>query len=424
MTEMAVASPLELTPQEPETPFSTIPEAIDAIRCGEIVVVVDDPSRENEGDFVMAADRVTPEAVNFMITHGRGILCLPMSGEDIDRLEIGLMVAGPAEDGGTAFTVSVDLRDPPNTGVSAHDRARCIGRAVAPDASPEEFCTPGHVFPLRARKGGVLKRAGHTEAAVDLATLAGFSPAGVICEIMNDDGSMARLDDLVEVARRHGLRLITIADLIAYRMRLESLVHRVSEATIPTEHGDFRTVCYESTVDGQNHIALLFGRPEGKDRVLVRMHSECLTGDVFGSLRCDCGAQLRDAMRRIAEDGEGVVVYIRGHEGRGIGLRHKLQAYGLQENGHDTVDANIELGFPPDARDYGTGAQILADLGLTTLRLLTNNPAKRAGLEGYGLSVVERVPLQTIPTAFNLRYLETKRDKLAHDLALDFVEAN
>src|SRR5919109_3806916 len=425
---MAVARPLEpeLT-REPQPsaavsdpdPFSSVDEAIKAIARGEIVIVVDDPGRENEGDFVMAADRATPGAINFMITHGRGILCLPMAGEALDRLKLGPMVAESTAEGTTAFTVSIDLREPRNTGVSAPDRARCIRRAVHPDARADEFCTPGHVFPLRARDGGVLKRAGHTEAAVDLARFAGLTPAGVICEIMNPDGSMARLDDLVEVGRLHGLHIITIADLIAYRMRRENHVRRVSEAVIPTEFGPFRAVCYESLIDGEHHIALLHGEPEGKDEVLVRMHSECLTGDVFRSLRCDCGAQLREAMRRIAEEGEGVIVYIRGHEGRGIGIGHKLQAYRLQENGADTVEANVELGFPPDARDYGTGAQILVDLGLSTLRLLTNNPAKRAGLEGYGLSVVERVPLESAPTPWNLRYLETKRDKLSHELVLD-----
>ncbi|MGH2728294.1 MAG: GTP cyclohydrolase II, partial [Actinomycetota bacterium] len=318
------------------------------------------------------------------------------------------------------FTVSIDLTDPPgNTGISAPDRSRCIARAVAADARPEEFRTPGHVFPLRARPGGVLERAGHTEAAVDLARLAGFEPAGAICEIMNADGSMARLDDLVEVARAHGLHLITIADLIAYRLRIESHVRRVAEAEIPTPYGPFRALCYESWLDGRQHLALLYGEPEGKPEVLVRMHSECLTGDVFGSLRCDCGMQLQEGMRRIAGEGEGVIVYIRGHEGRGIGMMHKLRAYGLQDSGAVTVEANVSLGFPADARDYGTGAQILVDLGLSTLRLLTNNPAKRAGLEGYGLSIVERVELETVPTPQNLRYLQAKRDKLGHDLDIE-----
>jgi 3,4-dihydroxy 2-butanone 4-phosphate synthase/GTP cyclohydrolase II len=396
-----------------EQPFSGIEDAIAAIGRGEIVIVVDDPERENEGDFVMAAEAVTPEAVNFMVTHGRGLLCLPMTGDRLDALGFREMVPGSET---TAFTISVDLDEPRSTGISAHDRARCIARAVTADARPEDFRRPGHVFPLRAREGGVLRRAGHTEAAVDLARFAGLAPAGVICEIMNPDGTMARLPDLVEVARRHGLHLITIADLIAYRLRHESHVRRVAEARIPTPFGVFRALGYESDVDGGQHVMLLYGDPEGKPEVLVRMHSECLTGDVFGSLRCDCGAQLREAMRLIAQEGRGAIVYLRGHEGRGIGILHKLRAYTLQDGGADTVEANIALGFPPDARDYGIGAQILADLGLTSLRLLTNNPAKRAGLEGYGLCVVERVPLEAAATEENLRYLQTKRDKLAHEL--------
>ena len=401
-------------------PFSRIEDAIEAIRRGEIVIVVDDPDRENEGDFIMAADRVTPEAVNFMVTHGRGLLCLPVTSERAERLGFRPMVDDGRKGDGTAFTVSIDLADPPgNTGISAPDRARCIARAVAAEARAEEFRTPGHVFPLRARPGGVLERAGHTEAAVDLARLAGLEPAGAICEIMNADGSMARLDDLIEVARTHGLHLITIADLIAYRLRMETHVRRVAEAEIPTPYGPFRALCYESWIDGRQHLALLFGDPEGKADTLVRMHSECLTGDVFGSLRCDCGMQLQEAMRRIATEGEGVIVYIRGHEGRGIGMMHKLRAYGLQDSGADTVEANESLGFPADARDYGTGAQILVDLGLTTLRLLTNNPSKRAGLEGYGLSIVERMELETVPTPQNLRYLRAKRDKLGHELDIE-----
>jgi 3,4-dihydroxy 2-butanone 4-phosphate synthase/GTP cyclohydrolase II len=403
-----------------EDPFSRIEDAIEAIRRGEIVIVVDDPDRENEGDFIMAAEKATPEAVNFMVTHGRGLLCLPVTEERASRLGFRPMVEDGRHGDGTAFTVSIDLADPPgNTGISAPDRARCIQRAVTADAKLEEFRTPGHVFPLRARPGGVLERAGHTEAAVDLARLAGFEPAGAICEIMNADGSMARLDDLIEVARTHGLHLITIADLIAYRLRWETHVRRVAEAEIPTPYGPFRALCYESWHDGQQHIALLYGDPEGKPDTLVRMHSECLTGDVFGSLRCDCGMQLQEAMKRIAVEGEGVIVYIRGHEGRGIGITHKLRAYGLQDSGADTVEANETLGFPADARDYGTGAQILVDLGLTTLRLLTNNPAKRAGLEGYGLSILERVGLETVPTPQNLRYLRAKRDKLGHDLDIE-----
>jgi 3,4-dihydroxy 2-butanone 4-phosphate synthase / GTP cyclohydrolase II len=402
------------------SPFSSIEDAIAAIRAGEIVIVVDDPDRENEGDFVMAAERITPEAVNFMITHGRGLLCLPMSEERAERLGLRMMVSEPGHGDGTAFTVSIDHVAPPgNTGISAPDRARCIARAVASDAHAGEFRTPGHVFPLRAKPGGVLERAGHTEASCDLARLAGFEPAGAICEIMNPDGSMARLPDLIEVARTHGLHLVTIADLIAYRLRLESQVRRLAEAEIPTPYGPFRAVAYDSKLDDRQHIALVYGEPEGKPDVLVRMHSECLTGDVFGSLRCDCGAQLQEAMRRVAIEGEGVIVYIRGHEGRGIGMMHKLRAYRLQDLGSDTVEANLELGFPADSRDYGTGAQILVDLGLSTLRLLTNNPAKRAGLEGYGLEIVERVELETVPTPQNLRYLRAKRDKLGHDLDIE-----
>ena len=407
-------------PEEIGSPFSAIDDAIAAIRRGEIVIVVDDPDRENEGDFIMAADRVTPEAVNFMITHGRGLLCMPMTEQHADELGFRMMVDGRSPGDGTAFTVSIDLADPPgNTGISAPDRARCIRRAVEAEATQGEFRAPGHVFPLRAKPGGVLERAGHTEAAVDLARLAGCAPAGAICEIMNVDGSMARLPDLIEVARTHGLLLITIADLIAHRMRFESHVSRVAEAEIPTPYGMFRAIAFTSNVDGREHLALVHGEPEGKPDVLIRMHSECLTGDVFGSVRCDCGEQLQEAMRLVASEGEGVIVYMRGHEGRGIGMMHKLRAYRLQDAGSDTVEANVELGFPPDMREYGTGAQILVDLGLTTLRLLTNNPAKRAGLEGYGLEIVERVPIETTPTPQNLRYLRAKRDKLGHDLDIE-----
>ena len=396
--------------------FASIPDAVAAIARGEMVIVVDDADRENEGDFVMAADKVTAEAVNFMATHGRGLICMPLRGERLDELAIPAMVPEAAHSDDTAFTVSIDLDEPGNTGISAFDRAACIARVMDPDAVPGDFRRPGHVFPLRAQPGGVLKRAGHTEAAVDLAELAGSAPAGVICEIMNADGSMARVPALTEVARTHDLLLISIADLIAHRRHHEKLVRRVAEARIPTPFGPFTAIGYESAYDGHQHIALVRGEPAGKPDVLVRMHSECLTGDVFGSLRCDCGTQLQDAMRKIAEEGEGVIVYIRGHEGRGIGIMHKLQAYKLQDGGRDTVEANIELGFPADLRDYGTGAQILTDLGLSTLRLLSNNPAKRAGLEGYGLEIVERVPLETTPTDENLHYLTTKRDKLGHEL--------
>jgi 3,4-dihydroxy 2-butanone 4-phosphate synthase/GTP cyclohydrolase II len=401
------------------SPFATIPEAVEAIRRGEIVIVVDDPDREDEGDFVMAAERVTPEAVNFMIIHGRGLLCMPVTPERADRLGLRPMVPdAPAE--GTAFTVSIDLADPPgNTGISAADRARCIRRAAAPDARPEEFRIPGHVFPIRARPGGVLERRGHTEAACDLARLAGLEPAGVICEIMNPDGTMARLPDLLRVARDHGLRVMRIADLVSYRLRTERHVDAVAEADLPTPVGVFRVRCYASRLDGRTHLALLYGEPEGAPEALVRLHSECLTGDVFSSLRCDCGAQLAEAMRRIAAEGRGAVVYLRGQEGRGVGFAHKLLAYRLQEGGVDTVEANARLGLPIDARDYAVGAQILADLGLASVRLLTNNPAKRAGLERAGVRVVERVPLETVPTPQNLRYLRAKRDRLGHDLDIE-----
>ncbi|MCA1831133.1 MAG: bifunctional 3,4-dihydroxy-2-butanone-4-phosphate synthase/GTP cyclohydrolase II [Actinomycetota bacterium] len=397
-------------------PLARVEDAIAAIGRGEIVIVVDDPRRENEGDFVMAADRITPEAINFMVTHGRGLVCLPMTGERLDHLGLRQMVPDSKT---TAFTVSIDLVHPVNTGISALDRARCIKRAIAVDGKREEFHSPGHVFPLRARDGGVLRRAGHTEAAVDLARLAGCSPAGVICEIMNEDGTMARLPELVEVAKKHGLHLISIEDLITYRLNQEHLVDRVAEARIPTAVGPFRAVGYESALDGEHHIALVYGDVTGHHDVLVRVHSECMTGDVFGSLRCDCGEQLQQAMRMIAGEGRGVVVYLQGHEGRGIGIKHKLRAYTLQDDGADTVEANLELGFPADLRDYGMGAQILDDLGIQSVRLLTNNPAKVKGLERYGVTVTARVPIETSPNAENLRYLETKRDKLDHELALE-----
>ena len=402
--------------------FSSIEEAIEEVRAGRIVIVVDDADRENEGDLVMAADRVTPEAVNFMATHGRGIVCMPCVGERLDELEIPLMVSrhvqGHHE---TAFAISIDAREGTTTGTSAHDRAATIKAVTDLRTKPEDIQMPGHVFPLRAQEGGVLRRAGHTEAAVDLAKLAGLFPAGVICEIMHEDGTMARLPELARVASLHGLKLISIADLIQFRRRRERLVHRVADARIPTEHGEFRAYAYESKVDGRTHVALVMGDVGDGERILVRVHSECLTGDVFGSLRCDCGDQLEHAIETIAKEGRGVVLYIRGHEGRAIGLSHKLRAYQLQEQeGLDTVEANEELGFPADPRDYGIGAQILADLGVCSMRLLTNNPAKRAGLEGYGLSIVERVPLETEPRAENIGYLRTKREKLGH--ILDHLE--
>jgi 3,4-dihydroxy 2-butanone 4-phosphate synthase/GTP cyclohydrolase II len=394
--------------------FSTIDEAVEEIKSGRMVIVVDDADRENEGDFIMAAEKATPEALNFMVTHGRGIVCMPVTRERLEELRIPLMVSKNNESHGTAFAVSIDIKDRTTTGTSAYDRATTVGAISDPALSHDDIRMPGHVFPLMAQEGGVLKRAGHTEATVDLARLAGLYPAGVLCEVLHPDGTMARLPELVRVAREHGLRIISIADLIEHRRRREKLVRRVAEATIPTEQGEFRAYAYESLIDGAEHVALVLGDIVDGQRILVRVHSECLTGDVFGSLRCDCGDQLHSAIARVGEEGRGVVLYVRGHEGRAIGLTHKLRAYRLQEQGLDTVEANVELGFPPDPRDYGIGAQILADLGVHSMRLLTNNPAKRAGLEGYGLSIVERVPLETRPTPENIEYLRTKREKLGH----------
>jgi 3,4-dihydroxy 2-butanone 4-phosphate synthase / GTP cyclohydrolase II len=401
--------------------FATIDEALEDLRDGKIVLVVDDADRENEGDFIIAAERCTPEAVNFMVTHGRGIVCLPVAAWRLDELQIPQMVSTNGGDD-TAFTVSIDYRPAITTGTSAHDRAVTAVAIADPSVGPKDFHRPGHVFPLRAKEGGVLRRAGHTEAAVDLASLAGLFPAGVICEVMNEDGTMARLPELVRVARAFDLKLISIADLIEYRRKREVLVQRVAEATIPTAWGEFRAFAYDSTVDGRTHVALVHGDIGDGEKVLTRVHSECLTGDVFGSLRCDCGQQLEIAMERVSEAGRGVILYMRGHEGRAIGLTHKLRAYELQDQGRDTVEANIELGFAADQRDYGIGAQILADLGVRTMRLLTNNPDKRAGLEGYGLSIDERIPLQAAPTEQNRRYLRTKVEKMGHLLEVDDEE--
>jgi len=393
--------------------FAGIEEALEDLRAGKIILVVDDADRENEGDFIIAAEKCTPEAVNFMVTYGRGIVCLPVAAWRLDELQIPQMVSTNGGDD-TAFTVSIDYRPAITTGTSAHDRAFTAAAIADASVGPRDFHRPGHIFPLRAKEGGVLRRAGHTEAAVDLASLAGLFPAGVICEVMNEDGTMARLPELVRVAREFDLKLISIADLIEYRRHKEVLVARVAEAAIPTEWGDFRAYAYDSTVDGRTHVALVHGEIGDGDKVLTRVHSECLTGDVFGSLRCDCGRQLDAALEQVAQEGRGVVLYMRGHEGRAIGLTHKLRAYELQDQGRDTVEANIELGFPADQRDYGIGAQILVDLGVKTMRLLTNNPDKRAGLEGYGLSIEERIPLQTVPTKENRAYLRTKQEKLGH----------
>jgi 3,4-dihydroxy 2-butanone 4-phosphate synthase/GTP cyclohydrolase II len=394
--------------------FSTIPEAIDEVRRGRVVLVVDDADRENEGDFIVAAESCTPEVVNFMVTHGRGIVCLPCAAWRLDELAIPQMVTETTGGHEAAFTVSIDYRHGTTTGTSAHDRAITAKAVTDPGVTPQDFQKPGHVFPLRARDGGVLRRAGHTEAAVDLATMAGMFPAGVICEVMNEDGTMARLPELTRIAREHGMKLISIADMIEYRRRREMLVQRVAEATIPTPYGEFRSYAYESLVDGHTHVALVMGDIGDGRGVLTRVHSECLTGDVFGSLRCDCGGQLDRALELIGSEGRGVVLYIRGHEGRAIGLTHKLRAYELQDRGRDTVEANLELGFSADQREYGIGAQILVDLGVSTMRLLTNNPDKRAGLEGYGLAIEDRLPLLVDPTPENIGYLRTKREKLGH----------
>jgi 3,4-dihydroxy 2-butanone 4-phosphate synthase/GTP cyclohydrolase II len=399
-----------------ESPFDSIEEAIEELRAGKTIIVVDDEDRENEGDFLMAAEKVTPEDINFMSKHGRGLICMPCIGERLDELNIHPMVTENTSTHETAFTVSIGAKGKITTGISAYDRAVTIQAVLDPDTRPEDISRPGHVFPLRAREGGVLRRAGHTEAAVDLARLAGLYPAGVICEIMNEDGTMARVPQLAEIKKRFDLKLVTIEELIRYRNRTETLVRRVAEVRMPTVYGEFKGIGYESLVDGRCHLALVKGDVKGKENVLVRVHSECLTGDVFSSLRCDCGVQLRLALQMIEEEGEGVFLYILGHEGRGIGLPHKLRAYMLQEEGRDTVEANVELGFPPDARDYGIGAQILSDLGLTTMRLLTNNPAKRVGLEGYGLKVVDRIPLIIEPNKENYAYLKAKQDKLDHIL--------
>ena len=402
-----------------DSPFDPVEDAIAAMARGEIVVVVDDEDRENEGDLIMAAEFATAEKMAFFIRHTSGVICAPVSEQRADELDLPLMVSQNTEAMRTAFTVSVDYRDGTTTGISAHDRALTIRALVDPKAGAADFARPGHIFPLRARPGGVLKRAGHTEAAVDLSRMAGLSEGGVLCEIVNDDGTMARVPALQEFSKEHGLVFISIADLVRYRRRTEKLVSRFAEATIPTRYGDFQAVVYESVLDSEQHVAFVRGEPNPDDDVLVRVHSECLTGDIFGSLRCDCGPQLDLALAHIAENGQGVLVYLRGHEGRGIGLGHKMRAYGLQDQGRDTVDANLELGLPADSREYGIGAQMLVDLGVRKMRLMTNNPAKYGGLDGYGLEITERVPLQTVPTEQNIAYLRTKQERLGHILDLD-----
>ncbi|MDP6980506.1 MAG: bifunctional 3,4-dihydroxy-2-butanone-4-phosphate synthase/GTP cyclohydrolase II [Myxococcota bacterium] len=408
-------------PEHPDSIVSTVKEAIEDIKAGKMVILVDDEDRENEGDLCMAADLVTPEAINFMAKYGRGLICLSLEEEQLEQLHLGMMVPDYENTAtyGTAFTVSIEAREGVTTGISAHDRARTIQAAIADDAVPADIVRPGHIFPLRSRAGGVLRRVGQTEGSVDLARLAGLKPAGVICEIMNDDGTMARMADLAEYAREHDLKIVTIRDLIQFRLNHEKLVRGVATATMPMlAGGDFRAIVYENDIDGVDHIALVKGEIDPEEPVLVRVHSECLTGDAFGSARCDCGEQLQAALKMISEEGSGIVLYMR-QEGRGIGLKNKIRAYALQdEEGLDTVEANHRLGFAADQRDYGVGTQILVDLGVRRMRMITNNPVKRAGVEGYGLRIIERVPLEIEPNEANLKYLQTKKDKLGHVLHL------
>ena len=395
--------------------FATVPEAIEDIKAGKFIIIVDDENRENEGDLAIAAEKVNAEAINFMARHARGLICLPIIGHRLDELKIPLMVQENTAKFSTAFAISIEAKHKTSSGISAHDRSATVKAMLDPKTKPEDLARPGHMFPIRAKEGGVLVRAGHTEAIVDLAKFAGLYPAGVVCEIMNEDGTMARLPQLEAIADKFGIKIMSIADLIAYRRRHEKLVERVAEAKLPTRYGEFVVIAYRSKVDPDQHVALVKGDITGEEPVLVRVHSECLTGDVFGSLRCDCGGQIALAMEKISAEGRGVFLYMR-QEGRGIGFHNKLRAYALQDQGLDTVEANLALGFDADLRDYGIGAQILADLGLHNIKLLTNNPKKVIGLESYGLHIVEIVDLQTPPTPYNLEYLKTKRDKMGHIL--------
>jgi len=398
-------------------PFASIQEAADLYRSGEFVIIVDDEDRENEGDLCIAAEKITPEAINFMAKHGRGLICLALTEERCKDLDLPLMVEHNTSPYGTAFTVSIEARGRVTTGISAADRAETVRVAIDPKSRPHDLTRPGHVFPLRAKKGGVLKRAGQTEASVDLAQIAGMNPSAVICEIMNEDGTMARLPDLRDFAIKHGLKIITVADIIQYRMQNERHVHCLASPRLPTEYGDFRVYAYQSDINGEEHVALVMGEIKEEDDVLVRVHSSCLTGDVFHSNRCDCGDQLERAFERIAKEGKGIVLYLL-QEGRGIGLINKLRAYEFQDQGHDTIEANAKLGFAPDIRDYGTGSQILRDLGVRKIRLMTNNPAKYVAIEGFGLQIVERVPLEIAPSTTTRKYLEAKKKKLGHILEL------
>ena len=396
----------------------SVEAALEAVRAGRMIIIVDDEDRENEGDLMVAAEKVTPEIINFMAHHGRGLICVPLTRERLEELQLPLMVNENTARFQTAFTVSIDAKEGVTTGISARDRARTVLAAIDPATKPEDLARPGHIFPLQAAEGGVLSRAGQTEASVDLARMAGLTPAGVICEVMNEDGSMARRPELEEVSRRFGIPILTIADLIRYRMNHETLVRKLEETDLPTSRGHFRLHVYEDVIRGEHHVALVKGEVSGGEPVLVRAHSQCLTGDTFGSARCDCGEQLRLSMEMIEKEGRGVVLYILNHEGRGIGLANKIRAYAMQDKGADTVEANRKLGFKPDQRDYGIGAQILVALGIRRLRLITNNPRKFVGLAGYGLEIVERVPLEVPPNDCNLRYLKTKKEKMGHILDL------